>query len=218
MFASSLLQALGRVRSQRQRAAADHPSASRNRVRSQPQRSAVDDLNVNEKGSLLESLPTELICQVAAWLPPGSATILSLCSHNLHDRIGQRSLRDLSQSDSCFNEQARLLQALDRDSSKTLYCFICNKLHVYLRKHEDKLGAKEMHKRVSEGRCQRGEGLYNYGTVATYHAGFKFEHIQMTMKLYRRGLLADAKTYLMHLALLQPLYGPITFMPSYMGL
>ena len=87
----------------------------------------------------------------------------------------------LNQSDSRYNEQALLLQALDRDLSETLYCFVCNKRHVLRRRHEDRLGAEEMYRRVSESRCQRGDGTYNYGTTDTYHAGFRFEHVQMTM-------------------------------------
>lgn len=183
------------------------------RVRSQPQRPAAYDPGASRRDNPLESLPAELIFQVAARLPPSSATLLSLCSHQLHVMLGQRSLRDLNQSDSRYNEQALLLQALDRDLSETLYCFVCNKLHVLRRRHEDRLGAEEMYRRVSESRCQRGDGTYNYGRTDTYHAGFRFEHVQMTMKLYRRGLLADAKAFLTRSAFLQP-----AFLPSYRGL
>ena len=132
--------------------------------------------------------------------------------------LGQRPLQDLNHSASPSDEQALLLQALDRDLAETLYCFVCNKLHVLVRRHEGGLGAEEMYRRVPEGRCQLGEGRYNYGTVSTYHAGFKFEHVQMAMKLYRRGLVADAKVFLICSAFLQPLRGRITSLPFYMGL
>ena len=132
--------------------------------------------------------------------------------------LSQRSLQELDRSNTCHNERALLLQALDRDSSETLYCFYCHKLHVLSRRHEDVLDAGEMYRRVSEGRCLRGEGTYNYGCVTTYHAGFKFEHFQMAMKLYRRGLLADAKAVLTHTAFLQPARGDLTTGPAYKGL
>ena len=174
------------------------------RVRLQPQRPAAHDPGVSRKASLLESLPAELIFQVAAWLEPRSAILLSLCSHKLHSMLGQSSLRDLNQSNSSYNERALLLQALDRDLSDTLYCFVCNKLHVLLRRHEDRLAAEDMYRRVYKGRCQMRDATYNFGTTSTYHPGFKFEHLQMTMKLYRRGLLADANAFLMRSALLRP--------------
>ncbi len=185
------------------------------RVRSQPQRPDAHDPGVSRKDSLLESLPPELIFQVAAWLQPRSAILLSLCSRKLHSMLGQTSLRDLNQSNSSYDEQALLLQALDRDLSDTLYCFVCNKLHVLLRKGEDRLGAEDRYRRVSEGRCQLGDIIYNYHMDKTYHAGFKFEHFQMAMKLYRRGLLADAKAFLMRSAFLQPARGSLIYLPTY---
>ncbi len=183
-------------------------------------RPAAHDPCVSRKDSLLESLPAELIFQVAAWLQPKSAILLSLCSHKLHSMLGQTSLRDLKQSNSSYNERALLLQALDRDLSDTLYCFVCNKLHVLLRRYEDRLGAKKMYRRVSDGRCQVGDDTYNFGTTRTYHPGFKFEHLQMTMKLYRRGLLADANAFLMRSAHLRPALacGFMTFLPHHNGL
>ena len=105
---------------------------------------------------------------------------------------GQKSLRDLNESNLYYhryNEKALLLQTLDRDLSETLHCFVFNQLHVFLRKQEDRLGAEEMYRQVSKSRYQRGDDIYNYGTTNTCHAGLKFEHVQMTMKLYRRGLL-----------------------------
>ena len=36
----------------------------------------------------------------------------------------------------------------------------------------------------------------NLGTPEIYHVAFQFEHIQMTMKLYRRGQLIDSSFYL----------------------
>ncbi|MCJ1229015.1 hypothetical protein MMC12_005679 [Toensbergia leucococca] len=197
---------------------------------------------------LFECLPAELIHQIAAWLPPSSAASLSLCNHKLHITLGKQSLQNLHQSypirlfeaykrdslerynqralseafkrDSLerYNQRALFLQALDRDLPETLYCFICNRLHVLIQGHEAGLEAEELYRRVSKKHCQRGDSQYNKGTAYTYHAGFKFEHVQMAMKLRRRGLLPDAKAYLTSLAILRPARGPITFLPEYMGL
>ena len=188
------------------------------RVPAQPRRPAAVTPSASRRDSLFEGLPVELILEVAAWLPPSSATLLSLCNHKLHEMLGQRSLRGLNQSNPSHNEQALFLQALDRDLPDTLYCFWCNKLHVLLRKHEDKLEAEELYKRVSKGRCLSADGTYNYGTTYTHHAGFKFEHVQMAMKLYRRGLVADAKAFLTRSAFLQPARGRMTSLPSFEGL
>ena len=215
---------LGRVQAQAQRPAASTQSVNRrdslhiDRVQAQPRRPAASTPSANRRNSLFRRLPVELILLVTAWLPPSSATLLSLCNHKLHEMLGQRSLRDLNRSNQFHNEQALLLQALDRDLPETLYCFSCNKLHVVLRKHEDELEAEELYRRISKGRCPRADGTYNYGTVDTYHAGFKFEHVQMAMKLYRRGLVADAKAFLTRSAFLQPARGCMTLFPSYEGL
>lgn len=178
------------------------------RVMTQPQRPAAY--------SLFKCLPAELIQEIADWLTPSSIASLSLCNHRLHIILGKRSLQDLHRSDS--NEQALLLQALDRDLPETLYCFICNRLHVLFRGREDGLRAEEMYRRVSDGRCPSSDGTYNYGTAYTYHAGFKFEHVQMAMKLHRRGLLSDAKAYLTGLAFLEPARGRMTSLPTNSGL
>lgn len=168
--------------------------------------------------SRLESLPTELIELIIAWLPPSSAVSLSLCNHRLHVMFSERALHRLSHGHLCHIERGLLLEALDRDLSTTLYCFLCNKLHVLLRRHEHRLGSKQIHRRVSNGRCWRSEGTYNYGSTRTYHAGFKFEHVQMAMKLYRRGLLSEAKAYLTRLAIIQPARGQMSILPCNMGL
>lgn len=168
--------------------------------------------------SPFKCLPTELIQQIAAWLPPSSAASLSLCNHKLHIMLGKKSLQDLYQSDPCHNEQALLLQALDRDLPETLYCFVCNKLHILFQGQKNRLGAKELYRRVSDGRCPSSDGTYNYGTTYTYHAEFKFEHVQMAMKLHRRGLLSDAKAYLTGSAFLQPARGRMTYLPASIGL
>lgn len=84
-------------------------------------------------------------------------------------------------------DRADFLQALDRDISEAFHCYICSKIHLLAPANKQALGAEERYQRVCDSRCLRGGGLYNFGTVANCHADFKFEHIQMAMKLYRGG-------------------------------
>lgn len=75
-----------------------------------------------------------------------------------------------------------------------------------------------MYQRVSKSRFQICDGIHNYGTIYTYHAEFKFEHVQMFMILYRRGFLAHAKAFLIRSAFLQPTCGRLSSLPTYEGL
>lgn len=125
----------------------------------------------------------------------------------------------LYQSDkSHHKEQALLLQALDRDLLEALYCFLCNRLHVLFPRHEHGRRADEIYKRVSDGLCYVSGAAYNYGTRYFRHAAFRFEHIQMAMKLDRRGLLSDAKAYWKVLTYPQPTQGFMTLLPTTIGL
>ena len=180
------------------------------RARAQPQRPAAY--------SPFGILPAELIFQVAAYLPPSSATLLSLCNHKLHETLGRKSLQELAQSDPRHNERALVLQALDRDLPYALYCPSCHKVRILSQRHEGSLEAEELYRRVSESRCLSGNNTYNDKCVTTYHAGFKFEHFQMAMRLYRRGNLAYAKAFLTCSAFLQPVRGHLTDFPSHQGL
>ena len=188
------------------------------RFRAQPQTPAANTPSACRKDSPFGFLPAELIFQVAAYLPPSSATLLSLCNHKLHETLSRKSLQELAQSDPRHNERALVLEALDRDLPENLYCFSCQKLHVLSQRHEGRLEAEELYKRVSERRCRSGDDTYNNGCVTTYHAGFKFEHFQMAMRLYRRGDLADAKAFLTCSAFLRPFRGNLTDFPSHKGL
>lgn len=111
------------------------------------------------------------------------------------------------------------LQALDRDLLGTLYCLNCNQLHFIFVRHEVRLlRAEQIYRRVPECRCPISDGTCDYRTFYNYHARFKFEHVQMAMKLYRHGLLSDAKAYLKCLAFLRPNRQRINAFPTNLGL
>lgn len=163
----------------------------------------------------LELLPAELIHQIESWLPLNSAVSLALCSRKLHNVLGVKSLLSLSANKS---EQARFLQALDRDLAETLYCFACNRLHVLFQRRRTRIGTEERFQWVADGRCWNADGMYNYGTALTYYAEFKFEHVQMAVKLRRRGQLSEASAYMARLSFIKPTVGRLTTLPTYKGL
>ena len=83
------------------------------------------------------------------------------------------------------------MQTLDRDLPETVYCFICKRLRALHQRHETGPRAEQIYNRVWQGRCRWYRDYY--GTFDTSHSLFQFDHIQMAMKLYRRGLVSDAK-------------------------
>ena len=167
----------------------------------------------------LERLPIELIDQLASWLPLHSAMSLALCSHRLYDALGREILRRMNVNKT---EEAKFLQALDRDLPETLFCFFCGRLHVLFPGCRTKrsIRTEERFQRVADGRCQNADGKYNFGVAHTYFAGFSFEHVQMAVKLgRRREHFSEAKAYIERLSFIgRPASGRLTILPAYNGL
>lgn len=164
----------------------------------------------------LEALPAELIAQIADYLPPSSVALLSLA---IADYI-LYSARDVGRVYIRATLSIASKHVFCRRWTETyrrLYCFYCHKLHT-LRKHKDGLGAEELFRRVTNSWCMRSAATYNCGTTNIHHAGFRFEHVQMAMKLHRLGLFSDAKAFLMSSALLRPACRRMTDLPANLGL
>jgi hypothetical protein len=128
-------------------------------------------------------LPPEMIQHIASFLPASSAAALALCNHDLSGALGEHQW-NLLRSDP--DERALFLQCLERDLPEHLFCDCCAKLHlhrgpgVFIRRHQ----------------CSNTDGID--GTTQYYHPQFRFEHVQMAMKLHRSG--RDTKGYLAQLA------------------
>lgn len=163
-------------------------------------------------------IPIEIIQQIASGLPLSSSAALTLCNKTLNHILGNQYLLALSQTPSSSKEREVFLKALDRDILEAFYCFYCYKLHILTGTHEHGLTDKERFKRVSYSRCLGGDGTYNNGTTHTHHAHFKFEHVQMAMKLYRHGLVSSMNAYLRFSTLLQPAIHNMTSIPGHRGL
>ena len=175
------------------------------------------DLGPLDVGPLtrLEILPVELIGLIRSWLPLHSTASLSLCSRRLHAVLGTEIFANLNASES---ELSRFLQALDRDLQETLYCFICNRLHVLFQRCGPTISTRKRFRRVTDGRCGKSDGFYNYLTAQMYGTNLKLEHVQMAIKLHRRKQLSEANAYLAYLSSTKPVVGRMTILPIYQGL
>ena len=169
-----------------------------------------------------DHVPSEIIHEIASWLPLSSAANLTLCNRKLKYILGNSYLLALRPDDSSKYERNLFLQGLDRHSPETFQCYGCSKLHFLAPTGEDRSTPEERFKWVSNFRClNRNDSdtlLYTHVIEFHYHAQFRFEHMQVAMKLYRLGLVSDAKSYLKCLALTEPLHHEMTTsQPSNMG-
>ena len=166
-------------------------------------------------------VPYEIIHEIASWLPLSSAAYLTLCNRKLKGILGNRYLLALRQDDSSKHERNLFLQGLDRRSPKTFHCYGCSKLHFLGPRDEDGLAPEERFTWISGLQCLKGndsdELLYTHVIAFHYHAKFRFEHMQVAMKLYRRGLVSEARSYIKCLALVQPTIREMTYQPTNLG-
>jgi len=133
----------------------------------------------------LEVFPVEIIQQIAGFLPLSTAVALALCSHNLYSIIGSQYFKDLSTTP----ELGSLLQLLDRDLPDHIFCVRCLKLHQPRRPD---LKERSRDAQFSQRKCFQQD--VQLGTSDYYHNGFRFEQVQMAMKLHRLG--QDVSGYL----------------------
>ena len=169
-----------------------------------------------------DRIPLEIIHEIASWLPLSSAANLTLCNRKLKHILGNRYLLALRPDGSSKYERNLFLRGLDRHSPETFLCYGCSKLHPLAPIDEDRLTPEARFKWVSEFRClsrnDTDKLLYTYVITFHYHAQFRFEHIQVAMKLHRLGLVSDAKAYLECSALKEPIRRKMTvYDPSNMG-
>ena len=141
---------------------------------------------------------------------------LSLCRYKLYNVLGNEILRALRPSDT-KDEAAHFLQVLDRDLPEAFCCYCCMKIHILACTHADRINAQEKFNRVSKSRCSGSDGSSNHKSTGHFHAEFGFEHLQVAMKLHRRGLFADAMVYLGCLTLRKPILRDMTRSPCNLG-
>ncbi|KAL2042231.1 hypothetical protein N7G274_004719 [Stereocaulon virgatum] len=170
---------------------------------------------------LFDKLAIQTIQLIASWLPLSSSVALTLCNHSLRRLIGDQYLLKLRQHRN-KEERERFLPALDRDITESYYCFYCNKIHLLSKNPRISLTAQERFRRVAE--CGRGHNdrsgggwPVNVQAERFYNEGFRFEHLQMAMKLNRRGLVSDLRAYLDQLSLMKPVCRSMTYGPHCPG-
>jgi hypothetical protein len=117
-------------------------------------------------------LPPEMIQHIASFLPASSAAALALCNHGLSGVLGEHQW-NLLRSDP--DERAVFLQCLERDLPEHLFCDRCAKLHLH---HGPGVV-------IRQRQCSTIDGID--GTTQYYHSRFRFEYVQMAMKLHRSG-------------------------------
>lgn len=150
--------------------------------KTQPDSTVAEFVQRQPSASTIEKLPVEMQQHIASFLTPDSAACLTLCSKSLQRVIGQQSWIALQTKDR-KNARMSFLSLLQKDLHEWLPCYHCEKLHplilkpdpyVYVHAH-----ARWMER--NEHPCSYLDGYLLFGP----HFGFRFQHAQMAMKLYR---------------------------------
>jgi hypothetical protein len=138
-----------------------------------------------------ETLPLEMIQHIASFLPGSAAAAFALCNHFLRHALGAQFWMGLRES--CERKERELfLQLLDRDLPDHVFCHHCDRLHLPTPAGMSEWDDVQLYDRMLLRRC------YDEGrrarTYLYYPHTFRFENVQMAMKLHRLGL--DTKRYL----------------------
>jgi hypothetical protein len=142
-----------------------------------------------------DTLPVELIQHVAHFLPTSTAAAFALSNHYLCEVIGCQYWTDLHHPTE-VKEREIFLQLLDRDLTYHLFCHRCRRLHLPTPAGIGEWTDARLIHRLKQRRCFQED--FSAKTANYLSTTFRFEHLQMTMKLHRLGL--DFQTYLRSLA------------------
>ena len=134
---------------------------------------------VNDKGSLLDALPVEIIHYIsAAFLPSDAAASLALCSHSMLRILGTQAFRSLRLE--CHTiEKTRFLKNLEKDLPDWLFCHHCSMFHPV---NWDGDPSQPWH-HVDQTECARVNGIVS----VSYDCNIRFEHAQLIMRDFRLG-------------------------------
>ena len=167
-------------------------------------------------------LPTEIIQAIVSLLHPSDAVSFSISNRRLMGIVGTCHIRYLVGTVTPWHRA--FLQALERDIPCGVFCWTCNKIHIYART----VSAKELYDRVTQNRCtltptgpplaDREVPDYNRQIKDVYHEGFTFEHVVMVMKLRRNGESVKTRDYLKLLTLDRPKVQLLSPQPKIYGL
>ena len=138
-----------------------------------------------------EILPLEMIQYIASFLPSSAAAAFALCNHYLRYALGAQYWMELREPRQ-RKERELFLQLLDRDLLDHVFCHHCARLHLSTPPGMGDWDDVQLYNRMRLRRCYDEE--MRARTYFYYPHTFRFENVQMAMKLHRLGL--DTKKYL----------------------
>ena len=151
-------------------------------------------------------LPTELILQIASYLPVPSAAALATCSHDFFGILAKPyitslivptpDLEDTVTTDLKAHEKVLFLRTISTKSLNTFVCYRCLRIHNVLKQREDNLTVKSRFKRITGGHCVLSKALKR-DTLGLCH-------LEVATKLYQNNLKLDAMSYLELTSLARP--------------
>ncbi|KAG6995752.1 hypothetical protein G7Y79_00042g078570 [Physcia stellaris] len=143
-------------------------------------------------------LPTELILQIASYLPVPSAAALAVCSHDFFGILAKPyitslivptpDLEDPVTTDMKAHEKVLFLRTISAKSLNTFVCYRCLRIHNILKQCEDSLTVKSRFTRITDGHCVLSNALKR-DTLGLCH-------LEVAKKLYQNNLKLDAMRYL----------------------
>ena len=157
-------------------------------------------------------LPSELIFEIASWLPTSSAVSLSLCNQTLFWILSRRYLKALGANHPDNKERDFLLDLLRKDSVDLFFCYTCRKLHHLIYEPHSPPTAATRFAWTSNSRCKSWIELHHKP-----FDGLSFEHLQVAANLYQHGLAADALNYLQCATVSQPQAEPRLLSVAHLG-
>ena len=142
-----------------------------------------------------DRLPLEIIQYIASFLPTNSAAAFAFCNHTFREVLGAKYWNLLRFSPSRQTERAIFLQWLERELPEYIFCDCCAKLH-------SPCGPREV---LEQRQCFIVD--FRQRQSSHYRPEFRYDHVQMAMKLHRLG--RDTRPDLARLTLVDTAtYGP----------
>ena len=110
----------------------------------------------------IDQLPSEIVLEVASWLPISSAATLALCNIWLFTLLRRSSFDLLNGHDVDHLERTSFLEALGRDNVDTFFCYSCRELHYLRQDRQQKKTADRRFARTSSSLCKARESMEKY--------------------------------------------------------
>ena len=129
--------------------------------------------------NVFDSIPTDLVLEIASWLPYSCATSLALRNRKLFFALGEPVFTMLN------GDASALLQCPGKDLLDVFFCSRCRKLHFLAPNRHWKLTAKKRYSRICECRCKAVSTEELIGDTEAELCGdeFTLEHVWIATNL-----------------------------------